>query len=422
MDVRTLAALDSEEYAAVIDRDTGVDAIRSDVDDIIETVRADGDAALRDYSAQFDDVDVDDLEVTAATERAAEEIDPDVRDAIQHAIDNVRSFHERQVREDWTTENEGITLGRQFRPIERVGAYIPGGTAAYPSTAIMTVVPAKVAGVEEVAVVSPPAEEVNPVTLAALGMAGADEVYTVGGAQAVGALAYGTETIPTVEKIIGPGNRWVAAAKAAVRGNVAIDMIAGPTEVLVVADSTADPELVAAELVGQAEHDSHSSVVAVTPDDDLAAAVVDELAAQISERDRADIIRDALAKESSGVFVAESMAEATAFAEDYAVEHLVVMTDDEWDTLEAIDSAGSVFLGEYSPVAIGDYASGTNHVLPTAGSAKITGGLSVDTFVRSRTVQHLDRDGLASLADTVETLAELEGLEAHAESVRTRFD
>jgi histidinol dehydrogenase len=238
----------------------------------------------------------------------------------------------------------------------------------------------------------------------------------------VGALAYGTETIPTVEKIIGPGNRWVAAAKAAVRGSVAIDMIAGPTEVLVVADSTADPELVAAELVGQAEHDPHSSVVAVTPDDALAAAVVDELAAQISERDRADIILDALAKESSGVFVAESMAEATAFAEDYAVEHLVVMTDDEWDTLEAIDSAGSVFLGEYSPVAIGDYASGTNHVLPTAGSAKITGGLSVDTFVRSRTVQHLDRDGLASLADTVETLAELEGLEAHAESVRTRFD
>jgi histidinol dehydrogenase len=286
----------------------------------------------------------------------------------------------------------------------------------------MTVVPAKVAGVEEVAVVSPPAEEVNPVTLAALGMAGADEVYTVGGAQAVGALAYGTETIPTVEKIIGPGNRWVAAAKAAVRGSVAIDMIAGPTEVLVVADSTADPELVAAELVGQAEHDPHSSVVAVTPDDDLAAAVVDELAAQIPERDRADIIRDALENESSGVFIAGSMAEATAFVEDYAVQHLVVMTDDEWDTLEAIDSAGSVFLGEYSPVAIGDYASGTNHVLPTAGSAKITGGLSVDTFVRSRTVQHLDRDGLASLADTVETLAEFEGLEAHAESVRTRFD
>ncbi|MFB6297821.1 MAG: histidinol dehydrogenase, partial [Salinirussus sp.] len=307
-------------------------------------------------------------------------------------------------------------------PIERVGAYVPGGSAAYPSTAIMTVVPATVAGVEDVAVVTPPAEELNRVTLAAIHLAGADEVYAAGGAQAIAALAYGTETIPAVEKVVGPGNRWVAAAKAEVRGDVAIDMIAGPTEVLVVADGTADPRLVAAELVGQSEHDPHSSAVAVSTDEGLADEVVAAIERQTPERERSDIIREALANESSGVFVADSMDDAVAFAEEYAVEHLVVMADDEEEIVGRIDSAGSVFVGEFSPVAAGDYASGTNHVLPTGRAAKTTGGLSVDSFVRSRTVQQIDESGLDSLSETVVTLAELEGLEAHAESVRTRFE
>jgi histidinol dehydrogenase len=422
MERRSLSALDSTQRDAVLDRDTGLDEIRDDVAEIVAEVRAGGDDSLREFSRRFDGVDVDDVDVTAAAEGAVETIPDEVRDAIESAIERVRAFHQRQVRSDWTDSFDGITLGRQFRPIERVGAYVPGGSAAYPSTAIMTVVPAKVAGVEDVAVVTPPAEEMNPVTLAAIYLAGADEVYAAGGAQAIAALAYGTETIPAVEKIVGPGNRWVAAAKAEVRGDAAIDMIAGPTEVLVVADGTADPRLVAAELVGQAEHDPHSSAVAVTPDNALAEEVVTEVKGQTSERERSDIIREALANDSSGVFVADSMDDAVAFAEEYAVEHLVVMADDEAGIVDRIDSAGSVFVGEYSPVAAGDYASGTNHVLPTGRAAKTTGGLSVDSFVRSRTVQQIDEAGLDSLSETIVTLAELEGLEAHAESVRTRFD
>ncbi|MEF8782082.1 MAG: histidinol dehydrogenase [Haloarculaceae archaeon] len=422
MQRRSLSSLDSTQRDAVLDRDVGIDAIRDDVADIAEKVRTDGDDALREFSRRFDGVDIDEIDVTAAAEDAVTDLDDDVRAAIESAIERVRAFHERQVRSDWTDSFDGLRLGRQFRPIERVGAYVPGGSAAYPSTAIMTVVPAKVAGVEDVAVVTPPAEEMNPVTLAAIHLAGADEVYAAGGAQAIAALAYGTETVPAVEKIVGPGNRWVAAAKAEVRGDVAIDMIAGPTEVLVVADGSADPRLVAAELVGQAEHDPHSSAVTVTPEEGLAAEVVEEVERQVPERDRSEIIRDALANDSSGVFVADSMDGAVAFAEEYAVEHLVVMADDEESVVDRIDSAGSVFIGEYSPVAAGDYASGTNHVLPTGRAAKTTGGLSVDSFVRSRTVQQIDEAGLDSLSETIVTLAELEGLDAHAESVRTRFD
>ncbi|WP_049935466.1 histidinol dehydrogenase [Haloplanus natans] len=422
METQSLSALTPSERAVVLDRDAGIDEIRDDVRAIVEEVRTDGDDALREFSRKFDGVDVDEFDITNATERAASNVDPEIREAIEAAAERIRAFHERQVRTDWTDSFDGSILGRQFRPIRRVGAYVPGGSAAYPSTALMTVVPAKVAGVEEVVVVTPPADELNPVTLAAIGLAGADEVYGVGGAQAIGALAHGTGTIPAVEKIVGPGNRWVAAAKAEVRGDVAIDMIAGPTEVLVVADGTATPRYVAAELVGQAEHDPHSSAVAVTPDETLAQDVVAEVERQAPERDRTDVIEEALANESSGVFVADSMADATAFAEEYAVEHLVVMTADDDETLDHIDSAGSVFVGEYSPVAAGDYASGTNHVLPTSQSARTTGGLSVDSFVRSRTVQRLDGDVLDSISDTIVTLAELEGLEAHAESVRTRFE
>ncbi|MUV85373.1 histidinol dehydrogenase [Natronomonas sp. CBA1123] len=422
MDVQKLSALSPAELDAIHNRDTGLDAIRNDVRDIINQVRTDGDEALYEFNRRFDDVDSDTLVATDAISGAADVIDEDVRYALEVAIDRVRAFHERQRRDDWTDDFEGLTLGRQFRPIERVGAYVPGGSAAYPSTVIMTVVPAKVAGVEEVAVVTPPADEINPVTLAALDLAGADEVYTVGGAQAIAALAYGTDSIPPVEKIVGPGNRWVAAAKADVRGDVAIDMIAGPTEVLILADETATPKYVAAELVAQAEHDPHSSAVAVTPDETVAEAVVDEVDRQISDLDRSDTIREALANDSSGVFLADSMTDATTFAESYAVEHLVVQTANQKEVVDAIDSAGSVFMGEYSPVAVGDYASGTNHVLPTSGAARTTGGLSIDTFVRSRTVQELDREGLESISEAVVTLAELEGLDAHAESVRTRLE
>jgi histidinol dehydrogenase len=325
------------------------------------------------------------------------------------------------VPDDWRESFDAGELGRRFRPLDRVGVYAPGGTAAYPSSVLMGVVPAKVAGVEHVAVVTPPGDPVNPITLAAAHVAGADRIYSVGGAQGVAALAYGTETVKAVQKVVGPGNKWVTAAKAEVRGDVDIDFLAGPSEVLVVADETCDPEFVAADMVAQAEHDPDASVVAVTDDRAVADAVLDAVERQTEGRARADTIRAAFENDASGVLVARSMSEAVLFAEEYAAEHLSVQADDDEALLDRISNAGSVFLGPYTPVAAGDYASGTNHVLPTSGGAKRYGGLSVETFLRSTTVQRLDESALSGLSDTITTLAEAEGLEAHAESVRVRF-
>ncbi|MFU1782143.1 histidinol dehydrogenase [Haloarcula japonica] len=422
MNVRTIADLGPDERAAFFDRDAGVDAVRDDVRDIVSQVHEEGDVALRRFAEEFDDVSVGNIDITDAAERAYEEIDDDVREAIEDAAANIRAFHERQVPEDWRDDFDGRELGRRFRPLDSAGVYAPGGTAAYPSSALMGVIPAKVAGVEHVAVATPPADEVNPVTLAAIHVAGADAVYQVGGAQAIAALAYGTETVNATDIVVGPGNRWVTAAKAEVRGDVAIDFLAGPSEIMVVADSDADPELVAADLVAQAEHDENASVVAVTDDEDLAEQVTVAIDEQADGREREAVIRAALDNDASGVLLARSMSEAVLFAEEYAAEHLSIQAADDESLLERIPSAGSVFLGPYSPVAAGDYATGTNHVLPTGGSARVTGGLAVDTFVRSTTVQRLSEDSLDDIADTITTLADAEGLEAHAESVRKRFE
>ncbi|WP_411965813.1 histidinol dehydrogenase [Haloferax sp. YSMS24] len=422
MEVRELAELGPDARRAFFERDAGVAGVRSDVRDIVERVRTEGDVALRDFSREFDDVEVGNIDVTADAERAYEKIDDDVREAIETAAANIREFHERQVPEDWREDFDGRELGRRYRPLERVGVYAPGGTAAYPSSVLMGVIPAKVAGVEHVAVATPPADPMNPVTLAAMHVAGADAVYSVGGAQGIAALAYGTETVKAVQKVVGPGNKWVTAAKAEVRGDVDIDFLAGPSEVLVVADETADPRFVAADLVAQAEHDPNASVVVVTDDADLAEDIVAEVERQAAERERTETIEAALANDASGVLVARSMSEAVLFAEEYAAEHLSIQADDDEALLDRIDSAGSVFLGPYTPVAAGDYASGTNHVLPTGAGAKRQGGLSVDHFVRSTTVQRLDRDALADLSETITTLADAEGLDAHAQSVRERFD
>jgi histidinol dehydrogenase len=421
MNVRTVADLGPDERAALFDRDAGVEAVRDDVADIVSQVSEEGDVALRRFASEFDDVEVGNIDITDAAERAYDELDEDVRAAIEDAADNIRAFHERQRPEDWRDDFEGRELGRRFSPLDSAGVYAPGGTAAYPSSALMGVIPAKVAGVEHVAVATPPAEEVNPVTLAAIHVAGADAVYQVGGAQAIAALAYGTETVTATDIVVGPGNRWVTAAKAEVRGDVAIDFLAGPSEIMVVADGAADPELVAADMVAQAEHDENASVVAVTDDAELAEAVAATVDEQAGEREREAVIREALNNDASGVFLARSMSEAVLFAEEYAAEHLSIQADDEEALLDRIPSAGSVFLGPYSPVAAGDYAAGTNHVLPTGGAARVTGGLSVDTFVRSTTVQRLTEESLGDLRETITTLAEAEGLEAHAESVRKRF-
>ncbi|MFC7020909.1 MULTISPECIES: histidinol dehydrogenase [Haloarcula] len=422
MNVRTVADLAPDERAALFDRDAGVEAVRDDVRDIVDQVREEGDVALRRFASEFDGVEVGNVDITDAAERAANEVDDEVLAAIETAAENVREFHERQVPDDWREDFDGRELGRRFRPLESAGVYAPGGTAAYPSSALMGVIPAKVAGVDHVAVATPPADPVNPVTLAAIHVAGADAVYQVGGAQAIAALAYGTETVSGTDIVVGPGNRWVTAAKATVRGDVAIDFLAGPSEIMVVADETADPAFVAADMVAQAEHDENASVVTVTDDEALAEAVVDEIEAQVDGRQRQAVIEAALENDASGVFLARSMSEAVLFAEEYAAEHLSIQAANDEDLLERIPSAGSVFLGSYSPVAAGDYAAGTNHVLPTGGAARVTGGLSVDTFVRSTTVQRLSADALSDLSGTITTLAEAEGLEAHAESVRRRSE
>ncbi|RDI72735.1 histidinol dehydrogenase [Halopelagius longus] len=421
LDVREVAELSPDERASLFERDAGVADVRGDVRDIVSRVRTEGDVAVREFCREFDGVEVGNLDVTDAAERAYDEIDDDVREAIEAAAANVREFHERQMPEDWRESFERRELGRRFRPLERVGVYVPGGTAAYPSSVLMGVIPAKVAGVEHVAVATPPAEPIHPVTLAAIHVAGADAVYSVGGAQAVSALAYGTETVKAVQKVVGPGNKWVTAAKAEVRGDVDIDFLAGPSEILVVADETANPEYVAADLVAQAEHDPNASVVAVTADAELAEDVADATAARAADAERADVVEEALSNDASGVLLARSMSEAVLFAEEYAAEHLSIQADDDEALLDRITNAGSVFLGPYTPVAAGDYASGTNHVLPTSGGAKRYGGLSVDTFLRSSTVQRLDEDALSDLSPTITTLAEAEGLDAHAESVRTRL-
>ena len=425
MNVRAVADLSPDARRAFFDRDAGIEAVRGDVTDIVDRVREEGDAAVREFADSFDGVTVGNLDITDEAARAHAELDDaddPVLEAVREAAANVRAFHEKQRPTDWRETVDGRELGRRFRPIDRAGVYVPGGAAAYPSSALMGVIPAVVAGVDHVAVTTPPADDPNPVTLAAIHEAGADAVYQIGGAQAIAALAYGTETVTTAQKIVGPGNKWVTAAKAIVQGDVEIDFLAGPSEVLVLADRTADPELVAAELVAQAEHDPNASVVAVTDDADLAEAVAAAVESQAAAREREETIRAALENDASGVLRARSMSEAVLFTEEYAAEHLSIMADDDEALLDRITNAGSVFLGPHSPVAAGDYAAGPNHVLPTNGGAKRYGGLSVDTFLRSSTVQRLDRDALADLADVVTTLASAEGLEAHAESVRRRFE
>ncbi|PSQ43948.1 histidinol dehydrogenase [Halobacteriales archaeon SW_7_68_16] len=419
--VREIAPLNTEERRAIFERDAGVESVRDDAREIVERVRTEGDVALRELAEEIEGVTVGNVEITDEAERAYERLDDDVRAAIETAIGNVRAFHEAQLPTDWRREFEGRELGRRFAPIERVGAYVPGGTAAYPSSAIMTVVPARVAGVETVVAATPPAEDQPDATLAALHAAGADRIVAAGGAQAVAALAYGTESVPRTQLVVGPGNEWVTAAKGIVRGDVEIDFEAGPSEVLVVADDTADPEYVAADVVAQAEHDSAASTACVTHDRETAESVAERIGTLAADSERAETIAAALDGPGSGVFLARSASEATLFAEAYAPEHLAIQTADPEAVLDRVPSAGSAFLGPYSPVAAGDYATGTNHVLPTNGAAAVVSGLSVETFLRSTTVQRLDRAALSDLRGALATLARTEGLPAHAASIDRRF-
>lgn len=400
------------------------ESVTKPVLEIISDVRKNGDQSLKYYTQKFDGVSLSNFQVKGQEiDAALERVEPQVLEALESAALNITKFHQAQLPREWSiTVGEGITAGQIIRPLERVGCYIPGGRAVYPSTILMTVIPARVAGVEKVICCNPPNQEglVPDVVLAAAHLAGAHEIYKVGGAQAIAALAYGTETIPSVDKIVGPGNVYVTAAKKEVYGVVDIDFPAGPSEVLVLADEDANPEYIALDLLAQAEHDPEAASVLVTTSPELAEEVNQRLLQELPLMDRREIIEASLAKHGR-IIVAPSINEAVRFTNRYAPEHLIIMTRNPEQELKNIVNAGSIFLGDLTPVAVGDYGSGTNHVLPTSFCARMYSGLSTESFLKKPTFQKLTREGLNNLEKTVVTLAEYEGLYAHAESLKRRI-
>ncbi len=410
-------ALDIETWIA--GRRSNLDRVKGPVAEIIGRVRAEGDDALFDLTKKFDGIDLESIAVPDDEREAAyDRVDAHLVESLVEAEARINRFHELQRGRDlWLQEMEpGITLGVKTTPLSRVGAYVPGGRAAYPSTALRCTVPAKVAGVAEVCCCTPP--PTSPITLVALDIAGVDEVYRVGGAQAIAAMAIGTATVPRVEKIVGPGNVYVTAAKMLLREEAEIDFPAGPSEIAVLADNTANPTFIAADILAQAEHDPNAACVLVTTDATLADAVTGEVKRMAEGAKRREIIEEAL--DHSGYIVADDLDEAVEAVEGIAPEHLSVQVADPLGILNRIRSAGSIFVGPYAAVACGDYASGTNHVLPTAGYARFYSGLDVNHFCRRSTVQVIPREGLDAIGDVGETIADAEGLHAHAESVRVR--
>ncbi len=390
--------------------------------EIIQNVRENGDRALCEYNAKFDNAAGVPLEVTAEElDAAVKSVDPEYLRVLERASANIRAFHERQVRHDYIlTRPDGSMLGQRVIPMQRVGLYIPGGTAAYPSSLLMNCIPARIAGVDEIVMTTPATGgEVSPAILAAAKVAGVDRVFCVGGAQAVAALAYGTETIPRVDKIVGPGNAFVAEAKRQVFGQVAIDMIAGPSEILIVADGTADPAWLAADMLSQAEHDRLATAILITDSAALAEKTAAELDKQLEILPRKDIAGASL--EANGkIIVTDDLSEAVDIANEIAPEHLELCVEQPFDWLGRVRNAGSVFLGHYCPEPLGDYLSGTNHTLPTMGTARFSSPLGVDDFVKRSYFSYYTAAGLESVADDVALFADTEGLHAHALSATIR--
>ena len=420
--IRILSMKDTapEEIFARAENPVDVSAV---VRDIIADVRANGDKALFAYSRKFDKNDLKELAVSQAEwEEGLAAVGPELKGIIERAAVNIRTFHEAQKRTGFVlNDRPGILTGQRILPIEKVGLYIPGGLAAYPSSVLMNVIPAKIAGCEEVVITTPANREgkVNPAILAAAWIAGADKIFKVGGAQAIAALAYGTESVPKVDKIVGPGNAFVAEAKRQVFGTVAIDMIAGPSEILIVADGKSNPKWVAADLLSQAEHDRIASAVLVTDSMDLAKAVQSEIEAQLKALDREEIARASI--ETNGkIIVAGSIDEAIDISNAIAPEHLELSIDEPFAKLGAVKNAGSVFLGRYSPEALGDYYAGTNHVLPTMGTARFSSALSVDDFIKKTQYIYYTKDAFRAVADDIAGFAESEGLTGHAKSALSR--
>lgn len=397
------------------------------VSQILDKVREEGDQALFSYTMQFDHAKIDKSTIRVTDEEIEEAYrlaDPSLIQVIKKALGNIRSYHEKQMQRSWfDAQPDGTILGQKVTALQRVGVYVPGGKAAYPSSVLMNIVPARVAGVEEIIMVTPPGKDgkVTPNTLVAAKEAGADVIYKVGGAQAIGALAYGTETIPKVDKIVGPGNIYVALAKKAVYGHVSIDAIAGPSEILVIADETANPRYVAADLLSQAEHDELASAILVTTSMELAEKVSEEIDGFLKELSRAEIIRKSL--DNYGyILVADTMEEAIETANEIASEHLEIQTKDPYDVMTKIRNAGAIFIGEYSSEPLGDYLAGPNHVLPTNGTAKFFSPLSVDDFIKKSSIIAYSRDALEKIHTEIETFAKAEHLTAHANSIHVRFE
>lgn len=401
------------------------DNINKKVKSIIEDVKKNGDKALIKYNKQFDNADTKKLEVSKREiDLAYNRIDGKLKKTLNLAYKNIEKFHRHQIRNGFiTNEENGIVIGEIIKPIEKVGVYIPGGTAIYPSTVLMNVIPAKVAKVPEIVLVSPPNKngKINDIILAAAKISGVDRVFKIGGAQAIAALSYGTESVPKVYKIAGPGNIYVATAKRLVYGEISIDMFAGPSEVLIIADDNANPVHIAADMLAQAEHDRLASSILITVSEDIANKVNEELYKQLQKLTRKEIAEESI-KNNGKIIITKNLDDAVFISNEMAPEHLEINIKEPFSILSKIKNAGSIFLGENTPEALGDYLSGTNHVLPTSGTAKFSSPLSVDDFVKKSYVTYYTKEALHKVKDSIINFAENEKLEAHANSVRLRFE
>ncbi|MCI1693917.1 histidinol dehydrogenase [Aneurinibacillus aneurinilyticus] len=417
--------VDAANFSTRRDVETGTETQRAAVLDILQAVKQEGDAAVRRFTEQFDRIQLPEMRVTEDEfKEALCAINPEVRDAIREAAVNIRDYHSRQMRQSWmTTHESGTVLGQLIRPLQRVGLYVPGGTAAYPSSVLMNAIPAQVAGVEEIAMVTPPGKDgkVNPGVLVAAYELGVNEIYKVGGAQAIAALTYGTETLKPVDKIVGPGNIYVALAKREVFGLVDIDMVAGPSEIVVLADSTANPAYVAADLLSQAEHDVMASAVLVTTCRELAQAVQQEVETQVAVLPRKEIAQASI-QDYGAICVVDSMEEGLDVVNRLAPEHLELMIEEPMAYVGQIKNAGAIFLGPYSSEPVGDYFAGTNHVLPTNGTARFSSPLNVDDFLKKSSLISYSRQDLLTHGQKIVALARQEGLEAHARAIQIRLD
>ena len=400
------------------------DDVNTIVKGILDDVKLRGDQALYDYNKKFDNVSLSSLQVTEKEiEDAFNRLDKELLEVIRYSHENIVRYHTKQKRNDFLDKDtDGVILGQIINPIEKVGIYVPGGTAAYPSTVLMNAVPAKVAGVEEIVMVTPPNEDgtISDVILAAAKIAGVTKIFKVGGAQAVAALSYGTETIPAVYKIVGPGNIFVAMAKKMVFGEVAIDMVAGPSEVLIISDDSSDPVHIAADLLSQAEHDKLAACILVTTSEELAKSVAVEIESQLAELPRQEIARESI-NNNGRIIIAKNIEEAILISNEIAPEHLELAVMDPFALLSKIKNAGSIFLGHNTPEPLGDYLAGPNHTIPTSGTAKFASPLSVDDFIKKSSVIYYSKEALEKVKDKVILFAESEGLTAHANSVRKRF-